>query len=246
MHQPIYLSSLHGKYQDEYGNMIYGDCSNCKIYIHGDNNFFDFRGADISNSVIRIGDTCSLEFGQNVKFMDNHIDLSTAINSKIVIEDRVECSSGKIIMFPESKLTICERATMWYSFDFVIEFYSECIIGRDSMFSSFVKLDTADGHSIFDTTTKKNINSVGENKYHRIVLEEHVWVGKDSFVLGNCHIGTGSIVGARSLVKGNYPNNCIIAGSIGKVIAKNRSWSREYMAEDISMCGIGYVGLTKE
>lgn len=246
MHQPIFLSNLQGEYQDEYGNVIYGDCLNCKIYIHGDNNFLDFRGADISNTEISIGNNCSIELGQNVKFMNNRVDLSTAVNSKIKIEDKVECNSGKIIMFPESKLIIHERTTIWYSFDFVIEFCSECIIGRDSMFSSFVKLDTSDGHSIFDTALRKNINSVGENKYHKVILEEHTWIGKDSFVLGNCHIGAGSIVGARSLVKGTYPNNCIIAGCMGRVIAKNRSWSREYMAENISMCGSGHVELTKE
>lgn len=84
---------------------------------------------------------------------------------------------------------------------------------------------------------QKNINSVGENKYHRVILEEHTWIVKDSFVLGNCHIGAGSIVGARSLVKGTYPNNCIIVGVPGRIIAENRSWSREYMAENIQKCG---------
>lgn len=44
--------------------------------------------------------------------------------------------------------------------------------------------------------------------------------GMNCNILYDTHIGEGSIIGARSLVKGRYLNNCIVAGNIAKVIKK--------------------------
>ena len=49
----------------------------------------------------------------------------------------------------------------------------------------------------------------------------------------NCDVGSGSIIGARDLVKKKYPNNCILAGIPAKVIRKDVGWSREINCYDI-------------
>lgn len=246
MHEPKFLDSIHGEYKDNFGNVIYGDCLNCRIFLHGSNNYFDFRGADISNSEIHMGDRCTLLFGGGTRFLNNRVYLAAGWDIQLNIASGVDCSCGIINMFAQSKLLIGENTTIWYNFDFGIATNSECIIGKDCMFSCYVKIDTGDAHTIFDTLTGENLNSNECNKFHSVVLEDHVWCGNDCMILGNSHIGKGSIIGAKSLAKGVFPNNCIVAGVPGRIVAKNRSWSREYMAENIHVCGDEYIALTND
>ena len=116
---------------------------------------------------------------------------------------------------------------------------TECIIGRDCMFSMDIILMTNDGsHSIFDVETRKNINSTREiNKKRKIIIGNHVWVGIRATILYNTLIGDGSIIGAESLVKNKIPNNCIAAGNPAKVIKKNIAWCRAEDSKDIGECG---------
>ena len=63
VHEPIFLGSVHGEYKDDFGNVIYGECENCRIYLHGSDNYLNFIGADITGSDIHIGEKCIFELG---------------------------------------------------------------------------------------------------------------------------------------------------------------------------------------
>ena len=66
----------------------------------------------------------------------------------------------------------------------------------------------------------------------------------DVILLYGTEISDGSIVGARSLVKANIPNNCIAAGAPARVIRKDVAWSRNNSATDIEECN-GYIDYTE-
>jgi acetyltransferase, cysE/lacA/lpxA/nodL family len=53
-----------------------------------------------------------------------------------------------------------------------------------------------------------------------------VWVAYGATIWGGTKIGSGSIVGAFSVVKKQFPNNCVIAGVPAKVIRKDVFWER--------------------
>lgn len=128
---------------------------------------------------------------------------------------------------------------------FAIE-YSKISIGTDCMFSVDVALLSGDGHSIFDINPERNINSTTDKlKNTELNIGGHVWIGIKSTILGNTKIGSGSIVGAMSFVKGNFPNNCILAGNPARLIRKDIAWSRENCAEDILRCGYENINLTQ-
>ena len=38
-------------------------------------------------------------------------------------------------------------------------------------------------------------------------------------------------------MKGNYTNNCILAGNVAKVIKKDMAWCMDDGEEDVSACG---------
>ena len=53
-----------------------------------------------------------------------------------------------------------------------------------------------------------------------------MWVAYGATIWGGTKIGSGSIVGAFSVVKKHFPNNCVIAGVPAKVIRKDVFWER--------------------
>ena len=95
----------------------------------------------------------------------------------------------------------------------------EIIIGKDCMFSWDVVILAHDGHLIW-TIDGKSINNTSGERTKSIILGNHMWIGGETAILPNTKIGDGVICGYRSLVKGNYPNNCIVCGAPAKIIKK--------------------------
>ncbi|WPN45920.1 acyltransferase [Pseudomonas sp. P8_241] len=97
-------------------------------------------------------------------------------------------------------------------------------LGDDIMFASQVEIRADDGHPIFDVRTRKRIN-LPKN----VMIGNHVWLGAYTRILGGTTIGDGSVVGIGSIVKGKFPNNCIIVGVPGKVVRKDIAWERPHL-----------------
>lgn len=139
-------------------------------------------------------------------------------------------------------------------------------IGNDNMFSNNILLAASDQHLIFDLSTKNRINT-GKN----IVIQNHVWVGRNVTILGGGTIPDNCVVGSNSVTSHKFTEpNCIIAGNPGKVIRKGIIWAKDsqalnYMRYDecadkaalkylkqnenaekyvIAVAGTGYVGLS--
>ena len=102
------------------------------------------------------------------------------------------------------------------------------------MFSSEIVLQCGNGHALLEIGSKNQ--SVAKRKIiPEIILDQHVWVGYQVFILGTSHIGSGSIIGARAVVKKDFPNNCIIAGIPAKIVKKDVAWNRDPFLESLEM-----------
>lgn len=97
-------------------------------------------------------------------------------------------------------------------------------LGDDIMFASQVEIRADDGHPIFDVNTRKRINLPND-----VMIGNHVWFGAYTRILGGTNIGDGSVVGIGSIVKGKFPNNCIVAGVPAKVVRKDIAWERPHL-----------------
>ena len=232
-------------YEDSWGNKAYGKYNKDKIKFDG------------FNSEVYIEDDAILEKGFELHLRDNStfkMGNNTKANCKIILYDNCVFSCGANCVFSKSGLIELVDAKIEIGDGFTIEENyviralkdSSIKIGEDCMFSYNINMRTDDGHSIFDVNTGKNINSSKEEREKHIIdIRDHVWVGMNSLIMQKTKIGSGSVIGACSLVKGVVPNNCIAAGVPAKVIRKDVSWSRTKYSEDILECGVEYINKTK-
>ena len=64
-----------------------------------------------------------------------------------------------------------------------------------------------------------------------VKIGSRVWIGENAVILAGSRIGDGCIVGANSVVRGDFPAGCMLAGAPARVIkrwnAQTRQWERE-------------------
>lgn len=140
----------------------------------------------------------------------------------------------------KSEVVINNYCTFEEEVDFHANSGKRIIIGNDCMFSRNIQLQAGDGHSLFDIETGKNINTKFRKQnevQNQIYIGDHVWVCAKAFILNGTSIGTGSVVGGNSTVKGVFPNNCVVAGNPASKKKENIAWSRDGISEDICSCG---------
>ncbi len=94
------------------------------------------------------------------------------------------------------------------------------ILGRDCLFAFGIWLRTADPHLVYDAKSRKRINQSKD-----IIVGDHVWVGQDAMILKGTEVGSGSIIGAKSLVSGKrVPSNTSWGGNPAKTIRSGIFW----------------------
>lgn len=213
------------KEKDPYGNIISSE-SDVNILFKG-------YGADVSigKNVHYPAKSTLLVYSDNIIRIENNVNMSGCkidmLNgAELHIGTNVHLGGARIFLNIDGKLTIGDFCTFG---DGRIRSgrNQSIIIGNDCMFSWDITLLAHDGHLIFDLNTGTCTNNTRGVRNESIIIGNHVWVGGETAVLPNTYIADGSICGYRSLVKGKFPNNCVIAGSPAKVIKKNIAWRRE-------------------
>jgi hypothetical protein len=105
-----------------------------------------------------------------------------------------------------------------------IEGDDRCVaIGEDALISSGIWIRNHDMHAVHDLRSGDRINRPPVDT----ILERHVWLGQNALLLNCQRIGTGSIVGAMSLVKGVVGECVAVAGAPARVIRYQVSWGRQ-------------------
>ena len=250
----VFMNGAQGKYYDDFENKIDSDCFCGRINIEGIKNTIeiDNKGTTGDLEININGSNNKIVIGKNCCFKKKMSFYVSANNSVIVLGDSIVISGGKVFIHDNSELRIGERfTTSSEGLHILLHQNTKIEIGKDCMFSWNVELQTGDGHPIFDVINGENINlhSKNESRYMaEIKIGEHVWIGHDALVFASkkvTSIGTGSIIGTRSLVKGMFSNNVVLAGIPARVIRKNVAWSRKPYSEDIHDCA-GYTDYTCE
>lgn len=95
---------------------------------------------------------------------------------------------------------------------------TKVVLGENCLLAS-VRFRTSDSHKIFDIATGEVLNPPAD-----IVVEDRVWIAEDVLLLRGARIGAGSIVGARAMVNGPLPAQCLAAGTPARVLREGVRW----------------------
>jgi acetyltransferase-like isoleucine patch superfamily enzyme len=96
------------------------------------------------------------------------------------------------------------------------------VAAADQLWAGNVYIATDDMHRLEDPDTGARINPFGAT----IRIGHHVWIGRDAIITGHVDIGEGSVVGARSYVRGmKVPPHTSVAGTPARIIRENVTWS---------------------
>ena len=204
--------------------------------------------------VIFKGFCSSVSIGKNVKIPTN-FQLILGNDTHVVIGNNVDFKIGSLVLADGSCLEIGDNCQLggnhiFLNTDSVLKIGKKCTFGSgkirsgrnraiviedDCMFSWETTILAHDGHLIFDLTTGACTNNTNGERVESVHVGSHVWVGGETAILPNTYIGTGSICAYRSLVKGTYPNNCILGGSPARIIKKDICWTRENICTESEM-----------
>ncbi len=204
-------------------NKAVNEFSNQKIKIEGD--YIDSK----NNKIIAPKNlhNCFVQFFgiNNEVIIDNDANLKNCTlemreNGKVVIKKNVGFH-GNIRLGYGSSVEIGNNTTSTNPVYVTVAEGTKLVVGDDCMFATNNQIRTDDAHAIYDINTGRRINPSQD-----IVLGDHVWVGYGAVLFGGTTIGSGSVVGAFSVVNKAFSNNCIIAGTPAKVIKENVFWKR--------------------
>lgn len=86
-------------------------------------------------------------------------------------------------------------------------------IGSNCVIASGVNILDTNGHEVYshDRTVKRDTPE-------KIIIGNNVWIGLNAIILKGTTIGNNSIVGAGSVVRGDFPENSLIVGNPAKKV----------------------------
>lgn len=185
-----------------------------------------------SNFPFYIGKNVTIKFfseislGKNV-FIDKNVYIHSGKPNGIKIGDGVRIlESARLHIWnyqniPNSGIIIGNHSSIG-PFCF-IHGHGGVKIGNYVMLAPYVIIDP--GEHLHKRTDIPMLNQGGVFK--GVVIEDDVWVGAGSIILGGVKIGKGSIIGAGSLVNKNIPSYVIAVGCPARVIKKRKKISKK-------------------
>lgn len=175
-----------------------------------------------ATSIVFETSNCTVEFGplvclRNVDIRFSGTGGTVKIGGSSLFRGSIRCGQNCRIDLG-CKLSVTERSYISAAEG------TEIVVGDDCMFANLNVVRTDDSHPIYDLNTKERLNPS-----RSIYIGDHVWLGIEAAVLAGARIGSGSVVGFRSVVKGQLPSNAVCAGIPARVIRENVAWERTHV-----------------
>jgi acetyltransferase-like isoleucine patch superfamily enzyme len=179
---------IHGEYGEGNLIVIHEELGNVDLNVH-------FLGK--SNNAVVL-EQCPALRGQ-IQFMgDGNLAIICRGWYKLKVEF-ADCASG-LYIGPHSSVG---DAYFWVQGD-----NRSITIGADCMLAWGIGLRTGDGHGVIDVSSRSITNTPKD-----ITLGRHVWLAQDALIFKGVHIGSGSVIAARSIVTKNIPSCCVASGT---------------------------------
>ncbi len=174
-------------------------------------------------SIDIIGRNNSLQIGEASHINNLSVQIHGSNNSLLIGSGCQFIDGGSFwIRADNCSLSIGDSTTIEQASIYLLEPESSVQIGNDCMFARGIDIWASDFHSVIDLASNQRTNFS-----EQISIEDHVWLGFGVVVLKGVRIGSNSIIGVRSVVAGDIPENSMAAGVPASVHKTNITWVRE-------------------
>ncbi|WP_166188078.1 acyltransferase [Paenarthrobacter ureafaciens] len=193
-------------YTDDNGNSIKGrpQTSNGSVVeFHGKNCQVTFEpGAKMHGAIVLLRDNSTVHIGRNSLFRGR---MTLGLGCAVTFGNDIYCGI-------DLQVTTAEGANV--------------TLGSDLLIANNVRIRADDSHPIYDGVTGQRINPAMS-----VTVGNHVWIGQETFLMPGSSIGSGSVIGARSMVTKSrpVPENVIAIGSPAKVQRRKIHWVRKHL-----------------
>lgn len=144
--------------------------------------------------------------------------------SLVFLDRRCVLTAGEIYCGADSRIVLHEPVVGTRSAIIDARNGGSIVAEGDQLWAANVYIATDDMHRLEDRLSGERINPYGAD----IHLGRHVWLGRDAVVTGHVDIGEGSVVGMRSIVRGQkIPPFSVAAGSPARIVREGVTWSHE-------------------
>lgn len=158
-----------------------------------------------------------IHFGNKKLLTLSGIQANLQIGTKANVHFGKSVSIGpgvNIIVKPNASFSVGDST--YFTSDSHVEASNEISIGSGCAISW--------GISIIDSNHHEIIYENQQPQKSYVKIGNHVWIGCNTILLPGTEIGNGSVVAAGSLVKGQFPENCLIGGNPARIIRQNIQW----------------------
>lgn len=198
---------------------------------------FLFKFSVVRNKVYRRRFSIDSETNLNHCFLNGLKGNSIELRNAIVGEKKViGASAVREHIKHHGKLTLKDKAFVRGGCKFLINGKGSVTLGRNSYINWDSTIATGGKASIEIGDSCAIAWNTGiiaydfhvfndQNYAEDIIIGDNVWIGANTTILKGAKIGGNSVIAANSLViKGDYPENLLIAGNPAKVIKQEISW----------------------
>lgn len=179
------------------------------IEISGEGNEIDIDPALIDSKLTRIvvkGSGNKIKIGKCAAFGGVYLE----VKNGGMIEIGEGCILSAIRIFslaPGASIRIGRSSGFNGSSQITAHEPSTISIGSGCLIASGVCIASSDVHKIFDIETGVRTNPPAD-----VTIGDKVWIADSATIMKGSRIGSGSIVGRDSQVRGEFPPNSLIAG----------------------------------
>lgn len=164
------------------------------------------HNAILRNSRVEIlGNGCRLTIGPGARLWDCSVTLA-GDGAELSIGADCELRQVRICVEDHgSRLSIGSQTSISGA-TLVSQEGRRLLVGGSCLIAHHAEIRNSDSHAIYDQGDTR-LNPAGD-----VVVGDHVWIGLGACIFKGARIGDGSVIGARALVAGVIPPDCVAFG----------------------------------